>query len=156
MRMYFKQRLFSWFDSYDIYDENDNVLYRVEGQLALGHLLYICDAAGNHLGTVKERIFTFLPQFEMYEGEQFIGSIAREFSFLIPRYTINCFDWHVSGDMMQWDYEILDHYDHLIASVSKDLFHLTDQYVIEVENPANQLYALMFVLAVDAEKCSRK
>ena len=31
MRLYFKQRFFSWFDSYDIYDEAGNVVYTVEG-----------------------------------------------------------------------------------------------------------------------------
>ena len=30
MRMYFKQRMFSWFDSYDIYDEQGNALYVVK------------------------------------------------------------------------------------------------------------------------------
>ena len=28
MKMYFKQRLFSWFDCYDIYDEDGHTLYR--------------------------------------------------------------------------------------------------------------------------------
>ena len=37
----------------------------------------------------------------------------------------------------------------------KELFHLTDQYVIDVLNPSDALAALMFVLAIDAEKCSR-
>ena len=31
MKMLFKQRLFSWFDSYDIYDESHQVLYTVKG-----------------------------------------------------------------------------------------------------------------------------
>ena len=31
MRMYFKQRMFSWFDSYDIYDEQGHALYVVKG-----------------------------------------------------------------------------------------------------------------------------
>lgn len=35
MKLYFKQRLFSWFDSYDIYDyDTGDVVYTVEGQLA--------------------------------------------------------------------------------------------------------------------------
>ena len=34
MRLLFKQRLFSWFDSYDIYDEAGNTVYTVEGTLA--------------------------------------------------------------------------------------------------------------------------
>ena len=32
---------------------------------------------------------------------------------------------------------------------------MTDQYVIDVYDPQNPLIALMFVLAIDAEKCSR-
>lgn len=37
MQLYFKQRLFSWFDSYDIYNAADgSVAFTVEGQLAWG------------------------------------------------------------------------------------------------------------------------
>lgn len=31
MRLVFKQRLFSWFDSYDVYDEDGNTVYVVKG-----------------------------------------------------------------------------------------------------------------------------
>ena len=81
MRLYFKQRLFSWFDSYDIYDDSGAAVYTVEGQLAWGHCLHILDAAGNHVGTVKERVLTFLPKFEMYLGGEYVGSIQKEFTF---------------------------------------------------------------------------
>ena len=47
MRMYFKQRMFSWFDSYDIYDEQGNTLYVVKGQLAWGHCLKIFEWTGS-------------------------------------------------------------------------------------------------------------
>ena len=43
----------------------------------------------------------------------------------------------------------------ILARVSKELFHMTDTYVIDVQDPGNALDALMFVLAIDAEKCSR-
>lgn len=36
MKMLFKQRMFSWFDSYDIYDEYGNTLFVVKGQLSWG------------------------------------------------------------------------------------------------------------------------
>ena len=38
---------------------------------------------------------------------------------------------------------------------SKELFHMTDNYVIDIQDPGNALDALMFVLAIEAEKCSR-
>ena len=46
MRLLFRQRLCSWFDSYDIYDEAGNTVYTVEGKLAWGHCLHILNAAG--------------------------------------------------------------------------------------------------------------
>ena len=73
MKLLFKQRLFSWFDSYDIYDEQGNTLYVVKGQLSWGHCLKIYDSGGREVGTVQERIFTMLPKFEMYLGTAYAG-----------------------------------------------------------------------------------
>ena len=57
MKLLFKQRAFTWFDSYDIYDENENTVYVVKGQLSWGHCLKIFDASEEHeLGTVKEQM----------------------------------------------------------------------------------------------------
>ena len=81
MKLLFKQRFFSWFDSYDIYDETGATLYTVKGQLSWGHCLKIFDAAGYEIGTVKERILTFLPKFEIYLGKHYIGCISKEITF---------------------------------------------------------------------------
>ena len=155
MRMYFKQRMFSWFDSYDIYDEQGNTLYVVKGQLAWGHCLKIFDANGNEVGTVKERLLTFLPKFEIYFGDNYLGCIKKEFSLFNPQYDIEYNGWHIDGSFMEWDYNITDGSGRLVASISKEILHLTDQYVIDVEDSQDALIALMFVLAIDAEKCSR-
>ena len=56
---------------------------------------------------------------------------------------------------MEWDYSILDQIGYLIARVNKELFHMSDTYVVDVQDQGNTLDALMFVLAIDAEKCSR-
>ena len=42
-----------------------------------------------------------------------------------------------------------------VAEISKELFNWTDTYSINVYDPADALCALMLVLAIDAEKCSR-
>ena len=155
MKLLFKQRLFSWFDSYDIYDENGNTVYTVEGQLAWGHCLKIFGADCSELGTVKERVFTFLPKFELYIGGSYVGCITKEFSPFVPRFHIDCNGWQIDGSFMEWDYQILNDVGHEITSVSKELFRLTDTYVIDVQDPRDALCALMVVLAIDAEKCSR-
>lgn len=156
MKLLFKQRFFSWFDSYDIYDEEGNTLYVVKGQLSWGHCLKIFDGSGNEIGMVQERIFTLLPKFEMYLGGRYVGCISKEFTFLKPKYNIDCNGWHVEGNFFEWDYEILSVTGMRIAEVSKQLFNWTDTYVIDVRDPEDALCALMLVLAIDAEKCSRK
>jgi len=156
MKLLFKQRFFSWFDSYDIYNEAGQTVYTVKGQLALGHCLKIYDARGVEIGTVQERILTFLPKFEMYIGDRYIGCIRKEFTFFRPKFTVDCSGWQVDGNWFEWDYEILDGSGRIVASVSKELLNWTDTYVIDVENPQNALSVLMLVLAIDAEKCSRR
>lgn len=155
MKLLFKQRLFSWFDSYDIYDEQKNTVYVVKGKISWGHCLKIYDARGHELGTVKERVLTFLPKFEVYLGKQYLGCINKELSLFKPKYDIDYNGWHIDGNFWEWDYNIISKTGSTIATISKDLLHLTDTYIIDVKNPADALTVLMFVLAIDAEKCSR-
>ena len=155
MKLLFKQRFFSWFDSYDIYDEAGNTLYVVKGQLSWGHCLKIFDAAGREVGTVREKIITFLPKFEVYMGNTYVGRISKEFTLFRPKYDIDFNGWHIDGNFIEWDYRISGARGELIASISKQIFNWTDTYVIDVVNPQDALCALMFVLAIDAEKCSR-
>ena len=156
MKLLFKQRFFSWLDSYDIYDEAGNTVYVVKGKLAWGHLLRIYDANGNEVGSVREKVFTWMPSFEMYFGERYIGRINKEFSFFRPKFNLDYQGWRVDGDWFEWDYTIFNAAGEGVASVSKELFNWTDTYVIDVRDPQDAVYALMLVLAIDAEKCSRK
>lgn len=156
MKLLFKQRFFSWLDSYDIYDESMNVVYMVKGELSFGHCLKIYNRNGEELGTVKERIFTFFPKFEMYYKNNYIGCISKEFSFFGHNYNIDCNDWYVEGDLFGWEYNVLNRNGSLVANVSKQLFNWTDTYVIDVKDPNDALYSLMLVLAIDAEKCSKR
>ncbi len=155
MKLLFKQRFFSWFDSYDIFDENENVLFSVEGQLSWGHRLHILNAKGEHVGTVKQRVMTFLPRFELYFGDEYVGCITKEFSFFHPNFSVDHNGWSIDGDFLEWDYQILDSAGALVAEVSKELFRMTDTYVIDVVREEDALSALMVVLAIDAEKDSR-
>ena len=157
MKLYFKQRMFSWFDSYDIYhmDGNGTVAFTVEGKLSWGHCLHILDPMGQHIATVQQQVFTFLPKFDLYIGEQCVGTIRKEFTFLRPSFTLDFNGWQVEGDWFEWDYDIRSARGARVATISKQLFRWSDTYVIDVADPNHALCALMVVLAIDAEKCSR-
>lgn len=155
MKLLFKQRLFSWFDSYDIYYEDGSIAYTVKGQFSLGHCLKIYDPFGNEIGTVKQRVFTWMPTFELYLGDIYMGSIKREFGFFKPKYNIDCNGWHIEGNWLEWDYSIMNSMGYNVAYIQKELWNWSDTYSIDVVDPRDALCALMLVLAIDAEKCSR-
>lgn len=155
MRLLFRQRLFSWFDSYDIYDEAGNTVFVVKGRLDWGHRLEIYDGMRNHLGTVREKVITFLPRFEMYIGDRYIGNIQKELTLLRPKFSLDCNGWQVSGDMFAWNYEVNDPVGRPVMTARKQVLRMTDTYEIDVVNPADALLSLMIVLAIDAAKCSQ-
>lgn len=155
MKLLFKQRLFSWFDSYDIYDENGSVVYTVKGQLSWGHKLVVFDSFGNEVGTIQQKVLSFLPRFEIYKQGRYVGSLSKEFSFFRPKYNIEYNGWYIEGSYMEWDYTIFDNNRSIVAVIRKELLRMTDTYVMDIQDTENVIDVLMFVLAMDAEKCSR-
>lgn len=155
MKLLFQQRFFSWFDSYDIYDEQGEIAFTVKGKLSWGHKLEIYDKHERHIGTLKEEVFTFLPRCVLYVNGNRVGTIKKEFTFFKPKYEIDCNGWHVSGDFLGWEYQVTDSAGRMVMSASKEIFRLTDTYVIDVRNPEDTLMALMVVLAIDVVQCSR-
>ena len=154
MKLLFKQRAFTWFDSYDIFDEAGNTVYTVQGRLAWGHKLEISDAAGNYLGQVRQEVLIFRPRFSLFIGENCVGQLRKEFALFKPVFTLDCNGWEIEGNFWEWDYRVTEG-SRIVMTVSKELFHWTDTYQMDIADPRDALLCLMIVLAIDAEKCSR-
>lgn len=155
MKLYLKQKILSWFDSYNIYDENDEIVYKVKGRLSWGHLLKIYDNTGNEVGTIKEKIITIMPKFILYnEKNKEIGSISKKITLFKPSYKLSCNDWEIDGNILEWNYKVKDKNKNIIMTAKKKLFKLTDTYEIDIENKKDALLSLMIVLSIDIDKCS--
>lgn len=90
MKLLIKQRVFSWTDTYDIYDENGNPKYFVKAEFfRLGHQLHVYDSADREIGMVKQRIFTLLPAFDIEIDGQPFGSIEKQFAFFKRKYNLD-------------------------------------------------------------------
>ena len=123
MKLVLKQRLFSWFDSYDVCDEYGNAVFSVKGRLAWGHLLEIYDNMGNKVGVLKEKVLKIFPTFEIYIGGEYMGCIKKEFTFFKPKFHIDFCGWRVDGDIFGWDYSVYSGAEQIMY-VSKELLHL--------------------------------
>lgn len=154
MKLLIKQRVFSWGDTYDIYDEEGNAKYLVKAEIfSFGHQLHVYDASENEIGSVHQKLFTFLPKFEIVIHGDLCGTITKQFTFFTQEYDIDFNGWHVEGDFFSWDYEVYEG-DRSIIHISKEPFHWGDTYVIDIENPADELMGMMLVIAIDAANCT--
>lgn len=154
MQLLFKQRAFSWFDSYDIYDEAGRTVFVVRGRMSWGHILEIYDGMGNHLGTMKRELLRLRQTYVMYFGTEPVGRITKELTFFRPQYVLDCGGWRVKGDLMGWNYVVEDAHGNYVMSAGKQHMNWTDTYVIDVAYEKDALTALMIVLAIDAAKSS--
>ena len=141
MRLLIKQRVFSWTDSYDVYDENENPKYFVKAEFfSLGHQLHVYDRNNHELGVIRQRLLTFLPAFEIEIGGR-----------LRARYMSHD---GVEGDFLGWDYDVYNGCSSIIH-ISKELFHWGDTYTINFSDPQDELEGLMLVIAIDAANCTQ-
>ncbi len=152
MKLLFKQRLLSWLDSSDIYNEAGDVVFRVEGQLAWGHRFHIYDAYNCHVATLRQKMLTFLPRYEIIIGGKSFGDVRKELTLLRPRFVLDHIGWVVEGNLTQWEYDIKTITGQPIAHASKELLQWTDTYSLDVFRAGDALTALLVVLAIDAEK----
>lgn len=156
MQLRIRQRVFSWTDSYDVYDETGEARYEVSAEfLTLGHQIHVYDKrSGRELGSIHEKLFTFLPEFEIVIDGKLVGTIRKEFSLFTPRYQVDYRGWEVEGDLMGWDYRVMKGNTE-IMSISKEIFNWSDTYVLSYTNPANEMPGLLLVIAIDAVNCSK-
>lgn len=82
MQLRIKQRIFSWSDSYDVYDETGQARCFVKGKVfSLGHQIHVFDKrTGEEVGSIRERLLTWLPKFDIMINGSVVGSISREFT----------------------------------------------------------------------------
>lgn len=155
MKLLIKQRVFSWTDSYDVYDEYGNRKYFVKAEfLALGHQLHVYDSSGNEAGMIKQRLFTLLPAFDIEVGGVTRGSIQKKFALLRPKYDVDFNGWRAEGNFLGWDYNVYSG-NSCAVRITKEILHWGDTYVVDIANPADELMGLMLVIAIDAANCTQ-
>ena len=157
MELRIKQRVFSWTDAYDVYDENGRAKYFVKAEfLSFGHQIHVYDkTTGAEVGSIHQRLLTFLPTFEIVIDGICQGTVRKRFTLLRPSYDMQYHGWRAEGNLLGWDYEVYRG-DVPVMSISKELLHWGDTYVLRYENPAFELPGLLLVIAIDAANCDNE
>ena len=156
MQLLIKQRIFTITDNYYVYDETGEIRYEVEDELFRpGHQIHVYDKrTGREVGSIHQRFFTLMPEFEIVIDGRVMGTIRKKISFFTPQYEVDYRGWHVEGNLMGWDYQVMRG-DMEVMTISKELFNWSDTYSLRYDNPADEIPGLLLVIAIDAVNCDR-
>ena len=157
MKLCIRQRVFSWSDTYDVYDDSGEARYYVEAEIfTFGHQIHVYDKrSGKEVGSVHQKLFTFLPEFEIVIGGRTVGTIRKEFSFFTPHYYVDFRGWDVEGEIFHWDYEVKSG-TRTVMTISKEVMTWGDTYTLRYNDVGDEIPGLLLVIAIDAANCSKK
>lgn len=150
MKLYIKQKVFSWGAKFRIYDEYENDKYSVEGEVfTLGKKLHLYAIDGKELAYIHQKILSFLPKYYINCNGQDIAEVIKEFTFFRQEYSVDGLCWTVKGDFWAHEYQIHSEQG-VVATISKHWFAWGDTYEIDIADGVDEVLALSVVLIIDA------
>ena len=149
MKLYIKEKVFSWGDKFTVKDERGYDKYVVEGEVfTWGKKLHIYDMTGREVAFIKQEVWSFLPRYYVFCGGQQVAEIKKEFTFLFPKYSIEGLGWEIDGSFLAHEYEITQR-GRSIVTISKEWMTWGDSYELNIANPADEILALAVVITID-------
>lgn len=149
MRLYIREKVFSWTDKFFVKDEHGEDRYSVQGEFfSWGKKLHVYDMMGREVAFIKQEVFSWMPRFYVFCGGQQVAEIKKEFTFFFPKYSINGLGWEINGSLTAHDYEITQN-GRPIVTIRKEWMTWGDTYELNITNPADELIALAVVLTID-------
>ena len=149
MKLYIKEKVFTWGDKFTVKDEYGNDKYYVEGEVfTWGKKLHVYDMTGYEVAFIKQEVWSFLPRYYVFCGDEQVAEIKKEFSFLFPRYSIEGLGWEIEGKFMAHEYEPQQN-GNPIVSIQKEWMTWGDSYELDIADPKDEIVALAVVLTID-------
>ena len=151
MKLYLKQKVFSWKDRFSVFNELGEDVYRVEGEVfTFGKKLHVYDLYDNEIAFIHQKVWSFLPKYYISRNGTDIAEVVKQFTFLKARYEVPAFGWTVQGNFNAHEYAVTDARGQTAATVSKHWFTWGDTYELDTANGVDPVNVLAVVLIIDA------
>jgi len=148
VKLYIKQKVFSWTDKFTVKDEDGYDRYDVRGEFSFAKKLHVYTADGQEAAYIEGRLFSWMPRYMVYVGGTQIAEVVKEFTFFRPRYRVDGPGWAVDGDFWAHDYEILQG-GRTVGTIRKEWMTWGDCYELSIENSEDEISVLAIALAID-------
>ncbi len=152
MRYLMKQKLFSFGDDFVIKDETGGDAFFVDGKVwSIGDKLSFQDMRGNELATIRQRLLSFGPSYEITYGGGTATVKKHLFTFLHCAFTIDVpgpGDLDAKGDLIDHEYTF-SRGGRDVASVSKRWFAMRDVYGVDIAEGEDDVLILASTVVID-------
>ncbi len=151
MELYIRQRVFTIGDKYDVYDEYERPVFHVEGEIfTWGAKIHLYDLAGNELYFIQQKVFAFLPEYSVFQGEALCARIKREFTFLRPRLNVESASgsFEISGEFMSMDF-VISRNGQPMGEIHKKWLSWGDTYLLSIYDDKDAAFFTALAIAVD-------
>ncbi len=153
-KFYLKQKVFSFRDSFKVFDENQNQVYHANAKMmsfARQYQIYQSNPE-RLLFTMRRRMLSFLPTYELFnaQGEN-VAIMRKRFAAFKNRIDIeaNNENYTLEGSVWAHNFTIASSKG-IVLAVRKKILAWGDTYEIEIDDQADVDKMIAFVVMIDS------
>jgi uncharacterized protein YxjI len=153
MRYIMKQKLFSFANRFAIRNENGEDAYFVNGEIfTLRKKLSFEDAHGNELLSIRQKLLSLGPTYELFRGDLHVATIKKElftiFQCAFDIHTDDRGDLEAQGNLSDHEYTVMRD-GGAVAQISKQWFTWSDTYGVDVAQGEDPVLLLASTVVID-------
>lgn len=150
-QFYLKQKVFTFGGKYNVFDQNQNIVYYIEAKVFSIHNkmnMYMGEELIYHL---ERKLFRFLPEYTLSNPEgEVLATIKKNFTFFGGKMTINSTYgmMEIVGQVFQRDFQVLKSGTE-VMSIHKEWLTWGDTYQITIRDDEKEAFYVALALMID-------
>ncbi len=154
MRYAMHEKLLCWGDDFIIKNEDGDDIFFVDGKaFSLGNKLSFQDMDGNELAFISQKLLSWGPSYEIYRDGDLYATVKKQlFTFFSDKFEVDIpgpNDYHVEGNLFDYEYEFTRTSGQHAAGVSKKWFSWSDTYGIDIAPGEDDVLILAAAVVID-------
>lgn len=155
MKLKIKQVFLSFIDTYNIFDENNQIIYKMKDLKTLGCVVY--DRNNIEIARIEKVNNLVINDFYFIKEGEKIGELLEETTLTIPTYKSPTKNWKVIFNFFgETKYKIIDENNQVIMTAKRNLLHITYNCDLILKDSEDIFYCIMIALALCSKKIKRR
>ena len=148
MKLYIKEKIFSFHNRYFIKDEQDNNILEISSKvISLGDKTWIKDLNGKELAYIEQELFHLMPKYNVFINGNQEYSIKKKFKLFKNNYELSN-NYRVEGNFLSHNFTVYNDKNEKVGEIYRKYISIGDQYIIDIPNDKEYLLILSIIVAI--------